>query len=156
MNLLPAAMAIYCFPSLPMYEIGFAWATSSVFTLHNSWPVLVSKARNMWSMAAPMKISPPAVVIGPPPKFVAPVLIPAATLSIVQKVICQAMWPVFTLPGVSLPHGGGQQAHPSTATAMRGTPGGRPNNLGDSGGVPGSESKREVFTIQPVSVGLMM
>src|SRR6266436_3405011 len=110
----------------------------------------------MWSIAAPMKISPPAVVIGPPPKFVAPVLIPAGTPSIVPKGICQAMSPVFTLTAVSLPHGGCQQGQPFTATAMRGTPGGRPNNLGDSGGVPGSESKREVFNIQPESVVLIM
>src|SRR4029077_18183369 len=110
----------------------------------------------MRSMDAPMKMSPPAVVSGPPPKFEAPVLIPAGTPSIVPKGICQAMSPVFTLIAVSLPQGGCQQGQPLTATAMRGTPAGRPNNLGDSGGALGSESSFEVFTIQPESVVLMM
>src|ERR1700730_4108893 len=98
----------------------------------------------MPSRAAPMNVSPPAVVSGPPPKLVAPVLIPAGTPSIVPNGICQAMSPVFTLIAVSLPQGGCQQGQPLTATAARGTPAGRPNNLGDSGGAPGSESRRKM------------
>src|SRR5436189_4705854 len=82
--------------------------------LHNSCPVFVSKARNMLSSAAPMNVSPPAVVIGPPPRLELPVLTPAGTPSIVPKGICQAISPVFTLIAVSLPQGGAQQGQPFT------------------------------------------
>src|ERR1700692_1505735 len=108
----------------------------------------------MPSRAAPMNVSPPAVVVGPPPKLGAPVLIPAGTPSIVPKGICQAMSPVLTLIAVSLPQGGCQQGQPFTDSeppvrgdaSVRATigPRGRPNNLGDSAaargwpGAPGS------------------
>src|SRR6266566_4037262 len=97
----------------------------------------------MLSNAAPINTSPPAVVIGPPPKLEAPVLIPAGTPSIVPKGICQAMSPVLTLIAVSLPQGGCQQGQPFTVNKppVNGeTPTGWLNNLGDSGGAPGSES----------------
>src|SRR5215471_7467051 len=110
----------------------------------------------MLSRAAPMKMSPPAVVIGPPPKLGAPVLIPSGTPSIVPNGICHAMSPVFTLIAVNLPHGGCQQGQPFTVSeppvlgdeSVRAATGprGRPNNLGDSAaargwpGAPGSES----------------
>src|SRR5580692_1265121 len=107
----------------------------------------------MLSTAAPMKMSPPAVVIGPPPRLGAPVLIPAGTPGIVPNGICQAISPVFTLIAVSLPHGGCQQGQPFTVSEppflvdTLGPPRlGCPNNLGDSVvargwlGPPGSES----------------
>src|ERR1700720_113240 len=120
----------------------------------------------MPSRAAPMNVSPPAVVIGPPPKLGAPVLIPAGTPSIVPKGTCQAMSPVFTLIADSLPQGGCQQGQPFTdseppvlgdALAATG-PRGRPNNLGDSAaargwpGAPGSESWGRMMPISPESV----
>src|SRR5260221_7237869 len=96
----------------------------------------------MLSRAAPMKMSPPAVVIGPPPKLGAPVLLPSGTPPIVPNGSCQAISPVFTLIAVSLPHGGCQQGQPFTVRdpPVRGDasvraptgPRGRPNNLGDS------------------------
>src|SRR5579863_2920219 len=96
----------------------------------------------MPSRAAPINMRLPAVVIGPPPKLGAPVLIPAGTPSIVPNGICQAMSPVFTLIAVSLPHGGCQQGQPFTLSEppVNGFTPGWSNNLGDSGGAPGSES----------------
>jgi hypothetical protein len=46
--------------------IGTDRACSTSSAVHNSRPVFVSNARNNLSLVAPMKINPPAVVIGPP------------------------------------------------------------------------------------------
>src|SRR6266478_5377143 len=105
-----------------------------------------------------MKMSPPAVVIGPPPKFEAPVLIPAGTPSMVPKGICQAMSPVFTLIAVSLPHGGCQQGQRFTdrePPVLINVLGGRPNKRGDSLGARGSESSFSTIPISPESVVLI-
>src|SRR5437867_12363112 len=140
--------------------MGLALATSAVFTLHNSSPVFVSKARSMLSSAAPINVSPPAVVIGPPPRLEAPVLTPAGTPSIVPNGICQAISPVFTLIAVSLPQGGAQHGQPFTD---RGPPSleltleaGRPNSRGDSAGALGSESCCRMIPNAPESVVVMM
>src|SRR5947207_838579 len=128
--------------------------------LHNSSPVFVSKARNMLSSAAPINVSPPAVVIGPPPRLEAPVLTPAGTPSIVPKGICQAISPVFTLIAVSLPQGGAQHGQPFTDTEPPSLgptlEAGRPNNLGDSAGALESESCGRMMPISPESVVVMM
>src|SRR5437773_8334443 len=128
--------------------------------LHNSSPVLVSKARNMLSSAAPINVSPPAVVIGPPTRLEAPVLTPAGTPSIVPKGMCQAISPVFTLIAVSLPQGGAQHGQPFTDTEPPSLgptlETGRPNNRGDSAGALGSESCCRMMPISPESVVLIM
>src|SRR5438094_1503759 len=140
--------------------MGLCAASSAFSTLHNSTPVFVSKARNMLSSAAPMNVSPPAVVIGPPPRLELPVLTPAGTPSIVPKGICQAISPVFTLIAVSLPQGGAQQGQPFTEreppSLAPTLEAGRPNNRGDSAGELGSESCCRMMPISPESVVLMM
>src|SRR5438094_2041119 len=114
----------------------------------------------MLSSAAPINVSPPAVVIGPPPRLEAPVLTPAGTPSIVPKGICQAISPVFTLIAVSLPQGGAQHGQPFTDTEPPSLgptlETGRPNNRGDSAGALGSESCCRSIPLSPESSVLIM
>src|SRR5690242_20965558 len=56
---------MYCLP-FHKYVMGVAWALAGNSTDHNSLPVSTSKARRCGSFAAAVKISPAAVVIGPP------------------------------------------------------------------------------------------
>jgi hypothetical protein len=58
------------------------------------------------SFVAPMKIRPPAVVIGPP-RFKRPVfLLPSGNSSVTPSGTFQAMSPVRTLTATRFPHGG--------------------------------------------------
>src|SRR6202048_5346712 len=62
----PAAMTTYCCP-LTSYVAGVALPANGRVNSHRSSPVDLSNARNFLSkLVAPMKMSPPAVTIGPP------------------------------------------------------------------------------------------
>src|SRR5215471_20906784 len=88
-----------------------------------------------------MKISPPAVEIGPPPELFPPVFMPAGVPSAVPNGTCQAMSPVLTSIAVSLPQGGCQHGHPlMLALLFPPRPESRPYRRGDSAGAFGSVS----------------
>src|ERR1700693_1055252 len=95
----------------------------------------------MRSLDAPIKITPPAVEIGPPPELFPPVFIPAGVPSVVPNGTCHAMSPVLTSIAVRRPHGGCQQGIPLTmALLFPPRLESRPYKRGDSGGAPGSVS----------------
>src|ERR1700733_5144566 len=101
-----ATMATYCLPFLLSNVMGLEFASFSSLVTHSSLPVLESKARKRWSIVAPMKTSPPAVVIGPAlPPF--PVFcFPSGSPSVRPSVVVQATSPVFPLTAIRRPHGG--------------------------------------------------
>src|SRR5215510_11846942 len=86
--------------------MGFAIPLAFNRVTQSSFPVLDSIARNLESLVAPMKMSPPAVTMGPaePPRPV--FCFPAGRLSLTPSVTCHANSPVLAFTAVSRPHGG--------------------------------------------------
>ena len=116
-------MATYCFPLLPWKVMGFEFPSLSSLVTHSSLPVFESKARKRWSVVAPMKTSPPPVVIGPAlPPF--PVFcLPSGRPSVMPSVVVHATSPVFPLTAIRRPHGGFWQGQLPTTLPLASLPG---------------------------------
>src|SRR5947207_15860160 len=101
--------------------MGVALAASTSFVTQSSFPVFASIARNRASIAAPMKIRPPAVVIGPPRGSGVPVFgTPSASNSSKDPSgLRHAISPVFTLTATISLHGGAWQGHFLAASQNR-------------------------------------
>src|SRR5262245_49777150 len=82
----------------------------------SSFPFLLSNARNRLSFVAPTNTRLPAVAIDPP-MFMRPVFFfPSGSSSVIPRVTCHTISPVFALIADSCPHGGfwhGQLCSPS-------------------------------------------
>src|SRR5215467_9081332 len=108
-----AVTTTYCYPSLPRYVIGFAYAFAGSFVSHSSFPVLDSYAWKRWSSVAPMNSSPLAVATEPPmlydPVFITPIFSSDSTR---PNGTLHTTSPVFALMANSSPQGGAWHGHP--------------------------------------------
>src|SRR5438045_9361572 len=73
---------------------------------HNSFPVLESKARKRRSPVAPIKITPPAVTIGPPLPADPTFFLPSGMLSLMPRGTFHARSPVVAFTATRLAQGG--------------------------------------------------
>src|SRR6516225_7580549 len=88
--------------------IGVAGAGAGSLACHNSRPVSVSKARQVLSSVAPMKVKPLAVVSGPP-RVGVPHLTARGSGARSRRVprgTCQRSRPVLASTAARVPHGG--------------------------------------------------
>src|SRR5215831_16659455 len=93
--------------------MGVDWALAGSSVLHTSLPVSLSNARRCASLAAAVKINPPAVAIGPP-RLIDPAGHPSP---IVPSGDSQRSLPVFRSKATSAPQGGALQGCPFGATS---------------------------------------
>ena len=100
-------MTRYCLP-FHVYVIGVACPPAGNSYFHISLPVSESNARKKLSIAAPVKINPPAVTIGPPSVTV-PVFIPGTKL---PSGASHAFFPLNKSTAVTVPYGGALQGSP--------------------------------------------
>src|SRR2546423_5313326 len=114
----PAAITTYCRPFASLYVIGVALPPAGSLALHSSSPVRVSKARSLNSIAAAMKVTPPAVAIGPP-RFGTPWMCESGIFALahtrsrdVPSGVRQRIFPVRKLTPTNSPHGGLVQGIP--------------------------------------------
>src|SRR5436190_529459 len=101
--------------------MGVALAASTSLVTHSSFPVFASIARKRASIAAPIKMRPPAVAIGPPRGSGVPVFgtFRASNSSKDPSGLRQAISPVFTLTATISLHGGAWQGHFLAASQNR-------------------------------------
>src|SRR6187397_3171420 len=101
-----AACTTYCLPLRAWYVIGVALPVALRRVTNSSLPVFESMARKRASEVVPMKISPPAVAIGPddPPRPV--FCFSGGSPSVMPSGICHANSPVAAFTAVRRPHGG--------------------------------------------------
>src|SRR5215475_1792528 len=88
--------------------MGVACAAAGNSKFHSSLPVSASKACRWGSMVAEVKITPPAVAIGPP-RLIDPVVFPGA---IVPSGTFQTILPLKRSTASVVPHGGRLQGTP--------------------------------------------
>src|SRR5207253_414317 len=101
----------YCLPSRPIYVVGVPCDDVGSVADQSSSPLRASKARNLLSIVAPMKMRFPAVVIAPP-AFGVPLLMPLASSSgNAPSVTRHAISPVLAFTATSSPHGASVQLH---------------------------------------------
>src|ERR1700739_1223955 len=102
--------------------MGVDSAEAGSFTVHNSLPDLVSKARKRASSVAPTKVRPLAVTIAPPRPGRPVFCLPGGRLSVTPSVVRHAILPVFTSTATNWPHGVGVQGRWSLGFQKRTTP----------------------------------
>src|ERR1700684_1253622 len=102
--------------------MGVDSAEAGSLTVHNSFPLLVSKARKRPSLVAPTNVRPPAVTIAPPSPGRPVFCLPGGKLSVTPSVVRHAILPVFTSTATNWPQGDGVQGRWSLGFQKRVTP----------------------------------